>query len=141
MVSPFIRVSSCLLHTFEGRKMSVRPETDRRLESSAESARIPDKSVARILYRAGRPSPSNLRPRAVDQGELSFRDSLSNPWPQKSGGRAVFVPGDHYFGIDATRFPTGTFRRDPEEPGHVLGANATSEEYQGAVVERGKFSN
>jgi hypothetical protein len=32
-----------------------------------------------VIYREGNPSPSNLTPRAIDQGKLSFRDSLSNP--------------------------------------------------------------
>src|SRR5437879_4784970 len=60
------------------------------------------------LYRAGKPNPANLKPRPMDQGKLSFRDSLSNPWPLETGQRPVFQPGDSYFGIDPSRLPSGS---------------------------------
>ena len=91
------------------------------------------------LYRAGQPNPSNLKPRAVDQGKLSFRNSLSNPWPLGSGGRPVFQHGDAYFGVDPSRLPPGSVIPDPDSPGHVLVKDVPPEVLRKAVVERGKF--
>ena len=91
------------------------------------------------LYRAGKPNPANLKPRGVDRGKLSFRDSLSNPWPLETGRRPVFQPGDSYFGIDPSRLPSGSVIPDDDPPGHVTIADVPAEVLREAVVERGKF--
>src|SRR5688572_5856349 len=38
-----------------------------------------------FLYRSGTKGDSNLNPRPADNGMLSTRDSLSNPWPLEPG--------------------------------------------------------
>jgi hypothetical protein len=92
-----------------------------------------------VIYRAGRPNPANLKPRAIDDGKLSFRDSLSNPLPRRSDERPVFLPGEPYFGVDSSRLPPGTVVQDDDPPGHVLVGQVSSETIREAVVERGKF--
>src|SRR5437879_1625971 len=92
-----------------------------------------------VLYRAGKPAPSNLRARPVDEGKLSFRDTLSNPWPLRSGQRPVFEPGDPYLGIDASRLPPGSTIPDEDQPSHVFVTDMTREEIQQTVEERGRF--
>src|SRR4051812_16898513 len=90
------------------------------LQNAARLATIGGDEERPLVYGAGNPSPANLRPRPVDQGKLSFRDSLSNPWPLKSGQRPVFEPGDTYFGIDASRQHPGSLVKDDDPPGHVF---------------------
>ena len=109
------------------------------LEDEGHAVRIGWKSSSIVVYRAGRPNPSNLRPRPVDQGKLSFRDTLSNPCPLQSGERPVFKPGDGYFGIDISRLPPGSVIQDDKPPGHVLIVDVTPEEIQRGVVGRGNF--
>ncbi len=41
---------------------------------------VATESVPGVIYREGTPRLGNLTPQAVDDGMLSFRDSLSNPW-------------------------------------------------------------
>jgi len=91
------------------------------------------------LYRAGKPNPANLKPRAVDQGKLSFRDSLSNPWPIEAGQRPVFQPGDSYFAIDPSRLPAGSVIPDSHPQGHVSVADVPPDVIRDAVIERGKL--
>ncbi len=86
-----------------------------------------------IIYREGRPNPSNLTSRPQDEGMLSFRDSLSNPYPLQEGQRPVFRPGEPYFGIDTSKLPPGSVIYDNEPPGHVSVQNVTPEELQQAV--------
>ena len=92
-----------------------------------------------VIYREGNPSPSNLTPRAIDQGKLSFRDSLSNPYPLAEGQRPVFRPGEPYFGVATSRLPPGSVAVDNEPVGHVYVQNATPGILKDAVIERGKF--
>ncbi len=120
--------------------MTLRPEQPCHLENPASPDKMTDEFLRPRLYRAGKPtSPSNLKPRAIDQGKLSFRDTLSNPWPLKPGQRPVFEPGDAYFGIDGSKLPSGTIVPDDDPPGHVFVTDVTPEEIQQAVVERGRF--
>ena len=72
-----------------------------------------------IIYRAGRTNPSNLKPRQMDEGMLSFRDSISNPWPLEPGERPVFSPGDDFIAVDSTKLPDGSVVFDNNPPGHV----------------------
>ena len=104
--------------------------------SGLTGGNIPDR-----IYRAGDPSPSNLRPRPGENG-VSFRDSLSNPWPMPDTG-PVFKPGKPYFGIDTSKLPDGSVIPDPPPPGHVIvrrGVDLVSlRDEPGFIVERGKF--
>jgi hypothetical protein len=75
-------------------------------------------SLPEVIFRAGKPNPGNLTPRAVDDGVLSFRDSLSNPYPLESGQRAVFRFGDNYFGVETGKLPTGSVTRSGAA-GHI----------------------
>ena len=95
--------------------------------------------ASRRLYRAGNANPSNLKPRAIDQGELSFRDSLSNPWPMKPDQRPVFQPGDSYFVVDPTRLPPGSVISDNNPPGHVSVRDVPPEILHEAVEYKGKL--
>ena len=70
------------------------------------------------IYREGAPSPSNLRVRPGEDA-LSFRDSLSNPWPLAEGQRPVFRPGEPYFGVETAKLPPGSVVPDGVPPGHV----------------------
>lgn len=88
-----------------------------------------------IIFREGKPSPSNFRPRPKDKGFLSFRDSLSNPctcWE-----RPVFRPDEPYMHIDTTKLPTGSVVWDNDPPGHVSVLGVSEETFQKAVVKRG----
>ena len=68
------------------------------------------------IFRGGGKSPSNLTPRPGEKG-LSFRDSLSNPYPK--GDRPVFRPGDRAIEMDPSKLPPGSVIRDNVPPGHV----------------------
>jgi len=93
-------------------------------------------TVPAIIYRSGKPSPSNLQARPGEDA-LSFREALSNPWPMRD--RPVFRPGDDYFGIDTSRLPPGSVLPDHDPPGHVSVLNVSAEALKDAVVERGRF--
>jgi RHS repeat-associated protein len=92
-----------------------------------------------VIYRSGDPNPGNLTPRPQDDGKLSFRDSLSNPWPLSPGQRPVFRPGDRYLAVDATQLPAGSVIYDNVPPGHVSVVNTPHEVIRGAVIGRGKL--
>ncbi len=98
-----------------------------------------------IIYREGRPSPSNLTPRPQDGGHLSFRDSLSNPiqpgTPGPLGGqRPVLRPGQDYMAIDTSKLPPGSVIPDgvpgslTTPPGHVSVVNVTPDALKNAVI-------
>ena len=74
-------------------------------------------SASGPIYREGGRSPSNLKPRPGE--DLSFRDSLSNPYPTPPGGRPVFRPGKQYIEVDASKLPPGSVHPDNVPPGHV----------------------
>jgi RHS repeat-associated protein len=90
------------------------------------------------IYRGGDPSPSNLRPRAGEEG-LSFRNSLSNPYPLPDNQRPVFEPGKPFFSIDASGLPPGSIIPDNVPPGHVTVIDVAWEILKSLVVDRGKF--
>ena len=92
-----------------------------------------------IVYRSGAPSPSNLRPRPKDNGLMSGRDSLSNPWPTKPGDRPVFAPGDDWFALNVQKLPSGSVLPDGIPPGHVSIADVGVDVLKNAIIERGKF--
>jgi hypothetical protein len=110
-----------------------------RIENQESPGTMPSGRLPERIYRAGNPNPSNLRPRPIDGGKLSFRDSLSNPWPLQPGQRPVFEPGDSYFALDPSSLPPGTVIPDNNPPGHVSVVEAGSEAIKAAVVERGKL--
>ncbi|MFT3881790.1 MAG: RHS repeat-associated core domain-containing protein [Gemmatales bacterium] len=110
--------------------------------------------VPPIIYREGRSSPSNLTPRPQDNGNLSFRDSLSNPVnlgvPGPLNGRPVFRPGEPFTAYDTSKLPPGTVRPDgvpgstTTPPGHVSVNGASPEALKNAAIPRppgdsGKF--
>jgi RHS repeat-associated protein len=105
----------------------------------AGAAKLADESIPGIIYREGDPNPGNLTPRAVDEGNLSFRDSLSNPVPLAAGQRPVLRPGEKYFGIDTSQLPKGSVVYDNVPPGHVSVRGVPPHVLKAAVVERGKF--
>ncbi len=94
-----------------------------------------------IIYRGGKPNPGNLTPRPQDMGELSFRDSLSNPWPLPAGESPPLPAGERYFGIDTSQLPPLSVTFDNIPPGHVFVKDVPVEVFKkpGVIVERGKF--
>ena len=94
--------------------------------------------LASRIYREGGPSPSNLKVRPGEDG-VSFRNSLSNPYPLHGGQRPVFRPGEQYIGVDPAKLPRGSVIPDNVPPGHVTVRGVDVETLQGAIVERGKF--
>jgi hypothetical protein len=98
---------------------------------------LSEAGVPKVIYRQGTPSPSNLTPRASDAGNLSFRDSLSNP--VGTGEAPVMNPGKDFIGIDTSKLPPGSVIYDNVPPGHVTVRGVTPEQLKNAVVDRGKF--
>ena len=98
---------------------------------------LTEAGVPKVIYRQGTPSPSNLTPRGVDAGDLSFRDSLSNR--RGTGQPPVLNPGKDFIGIDTSKLPPGSVIYDNVPPGHVTVRGVTPEQLKAAVVERGKF--
>lgn len=94
----------------------------------------------RIIYRAGSTSPSNLTPRAIDKGKLSFRSTLSNPCLLPPNGRPVFGIGEEFLGINISNLPHSvSVDFDDEPPGHVTVRDATVEDLKKARVVKGRF--
>ncbi len=92
------------------------------------------------IYRGGKTNPGNLTTtRPQDEGELSFRDSLSNPWPLPEGQRPPLEAGKPYFGVDPAQLPDGSVIYDNDPPGHVGVKNVAPEVLKDAIVEKGKF--
>jgi len=118
------------------------------LGAASRAARLADEAVSnavpRVIYRAGPPSPSNLRPRPGEEA-LSFRDSLSNPWvppaQRPPGWRPVFRPGEQYTPIDVSKLPPDSVVWDNMPPGHVSVRGVDWQTLRDAVVEelRGSF--
>ena len=102
----------------------------------AQAGLVAAKKIPPVIYRGGKPSPSNMKLRPGEDA-LSFRDSLSNPLPKTE--RPVFRPGDDYIGIDTSKLPPGSVVPDNVPPGHVSVQGVTPEQLQQAVIERGKF--
>jgi hypothetical protein len=90
-----------------------------------------------LIYRRGGTNPSNLRPRAVDQGRLSFWTSLDPPVRADEPPR--FPPGSDYFVVDTRWLPPGSVVHDAEPPGHVSVIDVPAEVVRDAIVERGRI--
>jgi len=71
-----------------------------------------ENTVPSVIYRGGGKNPGSLTPRAVDEGMLSTRDSLSNPWPLAPGQKPTFPFGGPYQVIDTAKLLPGTVIRD-----------------------------
>jgi hypothetical protein len=84
------------------------------------------------IYRSGGRSPSELQ-HGVD---VSFRDSLSEPWPQGSSG-PVFNKRE-YIVVDTKALPPGSVVYDHNPPGHVT-VNAPVRQIKDAVVRKDRF--
>jgi len=95
-------------------------------------------SLPEIVYRGGTPSPGNLTPRPSDAGRLSFRESLSNPFPLLPGQRPVFEVGKPYFGVRTSDLPSGSVILDNTPPGHVSVWNVSPSQLKSSVCVRGK---
>jgi hypothetical protein len=100
-----------------------------------------DGTIPSTVYRGGGKNPGNLTPRPVDQGMLSTRDSLSNPYPLKPGQRAPLPAGQPIQVIDTSKLPTGSVVRDgapfgPQQAGHAsIGPNVPAETVKQAIKE------
>jgi RHS repeat-associated protein len=136
-------VSSELTQEREAVRQREASELDKRLEtrsvadSEGATAAETERVIPSVIYREGTPRPGNLTPRPVDNGSLSFRDSLSNPIG--SAERPVLRPGEPYIGIDTSRLPSGSVVVDNEPAGHVSVTGVSVEEFLEALIERGKF--
>lgn len=98
-----------------------------------------DNVVESTIYRGGGTNPGNLTPRPQDNGELSFRGSLSNPWPLPEGQRPPLPAGQPYFGVDTSKLPPGSVIYDDIPPGHVSVKDVPAEVVKDAIIEKGKF--
>ncbi len=92
------------------------------------------------LYRSGGKSPSNFTTRPSDNGLLSTRDSLSNPYPLAPGQQPPLPAGKPIQVIDTSRLPAGSVVPDGapygyQAPGHVSIENVAPEVVKEAVVE------
>jgi hypothetical protein len=95
-------------------------------------------SVSGPIYREGGPNPSNLKARPGE--DLSFRDSLSNPYPTPPGGRPVFRPGKSYIEADPSKLPPGSVHADNMPPGHVTVSRSVPwETIRNAIIRAGRF--
>ena len=98
----------------------------------------PDPPAA--VYRGGGKSPSNLTARPNDNGMLSARDSLSNPWPLEPGQQAPLPLGKQIQVIDTSKLPPESVIQDgapygPYPAGHVsIGPNVPVEVIREAIV-------
>jgi hypothetical protein len=109
------------------------------LQTVTKEVTAAKETVPPTIYREGNPSPGNLTPRAVDKGNLSFRDSLSNPWPLEPGQRPVLRSGESYFGVNTSKLPPGSVIPDNLPPGHISVKDVPAPTLKDAVSERAKF--
>jgi hypothetical protein len=91
------------------------------------------------IFRNGGQNPSNLIARPKDNGVLSFRDSLSNPYPLPPGQRPVLIPGEKYREFDSSKLPPGSVIRDNNPPGHVGVRGVSLEDLINAITGKGTF--
>lgn len=93
-----------------------------------------------FVFRGGTAGEKNLFPRPSDNGMLSTRDSLSNPWPLEPGQQPPLPLGKPIQVIETSRLPPGTVIRDgvpygPQPAGHVsIGPNVPAQTVQQAIV-------
>jgi len=98
----------------------------------------PNAPIPPIIYRSGRTNPGNMKPGS--DGYISFRDSLSNPWPLEPGQRAVFPNGnDDYFSVPTSKLPPGSVIPDNVPPGHVSVKDVPPDVLKNAA-KKGNFS-
>lgn len=109
------------------------------IKSLVGAAPIGDVLEEGVIYRGGGTNPGNLTPGAGHQGQLSFRQTLSNPWPLPEGSIPVLRPGKPYFAVDVNRLPYGSVILDNMPPGHVSVINVAVETLKRAIVYTGKF--
>jgi RHS repeat-associated protein len=70
----------------------------------------PSAGPDRTIYRGGGTNPGNFKPGS--DGGVSFRDSLSNPYPLEPGQQPVFGHGAKWSGINTGDLPPGSVRFD-----------------------------
>lgn len=106
----------------------------------AAAAKAASAETPALLYRGGGSNPSSLTPRPVDNGMLSTRGSLSNPWPLQPGQKPPLPAGQPIQVIDTARLPTGSVVVDgapfgAQAPGHVsIGPNVPAPIVKEAIV-------
>ena len=88
-----------------------------------------------IIYRGGGRSPNNLVPRPKDNGELSFRDSISNAL----GEEPVLRSGKEFIAVDISKLPPGSVIWDNVPDGHVSVKNVPLEIMQDALIGKWTF--
>jgi hypothetical protein len=91
------------------------------------------------IFRNGGTAPNNLTPRPKDEDVLSFRDSLSNPYPLPPGQVPVLRIGNDYRQFDVSKLPPGSVIFDHNPPGHVGVRGVSLQELRDAIVGKGKF--
>jgi hypothetical protein len=92
-------------------------------------------TILPVIYRSGRPTPSNLTSRPGEDG-VSFWDRLANPWPLEQGSQPVFRPGEPYFTVDPSQLPAGSVVPTPPE-GHWIVKDVPPDRIKPAVTGRG----
>ena len=88
------------------------------------------------IFRGGGTNPGNLTPRPSDNGTLSFRDSLSEPWPP---GKNLIFKSSEYFSVDISKLPDGSVIFDNIPPGHVSVVNVAWEIIKAADIIKVNF--
>jgi RHS repeat-associated protein len=92
----------------------------------------------RSIFRNGGSNPSNLTPReSIGEKDLSFRDSLSNPYPK--GEQPVFRPGGQYIEVDPSKLPSGSVIYDNNPAGHVSVSPVGPGTIRDAIINKGSF--
>jgi hypothetical protein len=133
----FVQAPSLL--TIESHRACAPPLYD--VASDCSVAAKGGAEVPEYLYRGGKTNPGNLTPRPSDNGMLSTRDSLSNPWPLPPGAKPPLPADAPIQVIQTSKLPPGTVHVDgapfgPMAPGHAsIGPNVPAQTVKDAIVE------
>jgi len=80
---------------------------------------------------------SLIRATLAGEPTLSFRNSLSNPYPLQ--GQPVFPPGGQYIELDPLKLPQGSVTIDNNPPGHLSVQPLQIDVLREAIIGRGRF--
>jgi RHS repeat-associated protein len=112
-----------------------------KVDDIADLAKSSKNAIPERVYRGGGKNPGNLTPRPIDEGMLSTRDSLSNPWPLNAGQKPPLKAGEPIQVIDTSKLPSGSVIPDgapfgSQPPGHVsIGPNVPADVIKDAIIE------
>ena len=98
--------------------------------SMAPEGAVPARPVPPRIYRSGRYNESAAKDIRVDADGVSFRDSISNPFPKPEN--LPMRPGP-YIIVDPSKLPPGTVIPDGVPPGHVTVTATLKEIVEGMV--------